>query len=390
MIDVDKLRAETPGADNAVHLNNAGSSLMPRPVIDTIQDYFDHEVMHGGYETFGTYENDINEVYGSIASLVNASPEEIAIADCATRGWDMALYSMDLSDGDRILTTTTEYISNWAAYLHLRDSKGVVVEVVPDTPSDEIDVEALEQMLDETVKLISINHVPTHSGLINPAADVGRVANEYGIPYLLDACQSVGQLPIDVREIGCDMMSVTSRKFLRGPRGEGFLYVREEYIEELSPAFVELHNTTVVLPDRYELRTDARRFETWEKNFANVLGMGAAADYAMEVGVADIWERIQLLASAARDALGSMEGVEVLDRGVVLGGIVGFAVDGRPAQLMKELLGERGIHVSISTKTSSPIDMHNRDIDSLVRASFHAYNTEEELEDLLEAVHVLS
>jgi cysteine desulfurase/selenocysteine lyase len=297
---------------------------------------------------------------------------------------------MDLSEGDRILTTTTEYVSNWAAYLHLRDTRGVVVEIVPDAPGGEIDVDALEGMLDDAVKLISINHVPTHSGLINPAKDVGRVANEHGIPYLLDASQSVGQLPVDVREIGCDMMSATSRKFLRGPRGEGFLYVREAYIEELSPVFVELHNTTVVLPDRYELRTDARRFETWEKNFANVLGMGAAADYAMETGVPEVWERIQELGSAARDALGAIDGVEVLDRGAIKGGIVGFNVDGRPAQLVKELLGERGIHVSISTKHSSPIDMHNRDIDSLVRASFHAFNTEEELEDLLKAVTVLS
>jgi selenocysteine lyase/cysteine desulfurase len=390
VIDVTKLRADTPGANHVVHLNNAGSSLMPQPVVDTIQDYFDYEVMHGGYETFGKYKNDLNDVYGSLATLVNASPTEIAVADCATRAWDMALYSIDFSEGDRILTTTTEYISNWAAYLHLRDTKGVLVEVVPDTSTGEIDVDALESMLDDHVKLISINHVPTHTGLINPAADVGRVANEHGIPYLLDACQSVGQLPVDVREIGCDMMSVTSRKYLRGPRGEGFLYVREEFIEELSPVFVELHNTTVVLPDRYELRTDARRFETWEKNFANVLGMGAAADYAMDIGVPAIWERIQELGQAARDALGAIDGVAVRDQGAVKGGIVGFEVDGRPAQLMKELLGERGIHVSISTKLSAPIDMHNRDIDGLVRASFHAFNTEEELEDLLEAVIVLA
>ncbi len=390
MIDVDKLRAETPGTENVIHLNNAGSSLMPQPVIDAILRYLDHEIGYGGYETHRAFANELDGVYGTIAELINAESSEIAINDSATRAWDMAFYSMPFNEGDRILTTTTEYVSNWAAYLQLRNAKGIIVDVVPNTPAGEIDVAALDSMIDGTVKLISLNHIPTNGGVVNPAADVGRVAREHGIPYLLDACQAVGQLPIDVDEIGCDMLSATSRKFLRGPRGEGFLYVRSDFLHQLEPVFVELHSAPVVLPDRYELRDDARRFETWEKNYANVLGMGTAVQYAMEIGVDAIWERIQALGATARQLLDEIDGVTVRDLGAVKGGIVTFEVEGRHVIEVRELLSERSINVSISTPFSSPVDMHEREIDGLVRASFHAFNTEDEIESLVEAMRVIA
>jgi selenocysteine lyase/cysteine desulfurase len=390
MIDVGKLRADTPGTKNVIHLNNAGSSLMPQPVIDAIHRYLDHEIGYGGYETHRAFSSELDGVYSTLAELINAESSEIAVSDSATRAWDMALYSMSLGEGDRILTTTTEYVSNWAAYLQLRDEKGIAVEVVPNTPTGEIDVEALHATVDGSVKLITLNHVPTNSGVVNPAADVGSVAREHGIPYLLDACQSVGQLPVDVDEIGCDMLSATSRKFLRGPRGVGFLYVRSDFIPRLDPVFVELHNAPIVLPDRYELRNDAKRFETWEKNHANVLGLGTAAEYAMGIGIEAIWERIQMLASMARALLDEIDGVSVRDLGEVKGGIVTFEVEGRQVAEVRELLSERSINVSTSTLLSAPVDMHERGIEGLVRASFHAYNTEDEVEALVEAVGIIA
>jgi selenocysteine lyase/cysteine desulfurase len=302
----------------------------------------------------------------------------------------MAFYSLRLDAGDRILTTTTEYVSNWAAYLQMRDEKGIVIEIIPNTSTGEVDVRALESMIDGSVKLITLNHVPTNSGVVNPASEVGRVARSHGIPFLLDACQSVGQLPVDVNEIGCDMLTTTSRKFLRGPRGVGLLYVRSGFLELLNPVFVELHTAPVVLPDRYELRNDAKRFETWEKNHANVLGMGTAASYAMEIGLSEIWERIQMLGATARTLLGEIDGVTVLDLGAVKGGIVTFEVEGRSSLEVRELLSERSINVSISTPLSAPIDMHERGIDDLVRASFHAFNTEEEIEQLVSAIRIMS
>jgi cysteine desulfurase/selenocysteine lyase len=390
MIDVDRLRADTPGTENVIHLNNAGSSLMPLPVIDAIQLYLDNEIGFGGYETQRSFANELELVYGVLAKLINAETSEIAISDSATRAWDMAFYSLPLATGDRILTTTTEYVSNWAAYLQLRDTKGIIVDVVPNTGSGELDVGALESMIDDTVKLITLNHVPTNSGVVNPARDVGKIAREYGIPYLLDACQSVGQLPIDVADIGCDMLTATSRKYLRGPRGVGFLYVRSGFLDHLEPVFVELLTAPLVLPDRYELRNDARRFETWEKNYANVLGLGRAAEYAMDIGVEEIWERIRLLGAGTRQLLDEVDGVTVRDLGAVKCGIVTFEVEGRNALEVRELLSERAINVSISTLLSAPIDMHERGIDSLVRASVHAFNTEEEIDEFVAAIRLIS
>jgi len=390
MIDIDRLRADTPGTDNVIHLNNAGSSLMPRPVIDAVHRYLDHEIGFGGYEAHRAFFNELDLVYSSLGELIGAESGEIAISDSATRAWDMAFYAMPFSEGDRILTTTSEYVSNWAAYLHLRDTKGISVDVVPNTPMGELDVEALTSMIDGTVKLITLNHVPTNGGVVNPAVEVGRVARENGIPYLLDACQSVGQMPIDVDEVGCDMLSATSRKFLRGPRGQGFLFVRSDFLNRLDPVFVEIHNAPVVLPDRYELRNDARRFETWEKNYANVLGLGTAAEYAMEIGVDAIWDRIQRLGATARQQLDEIDGVTVRDLGAVKCGIVTFDVEGRQVLEVRELLSERSINVSVSTTLSAPVDMHDRGIDGLVRASFHAFNTEDDIEALVEAMDVIA
>lgn len=388
-LEVEALRAATPGASTVTHFNNAGSSLMPIPVIDAIQRYLDHEIFRGGYETAEVLGDEIEAVYSSIAELIGAEPAEIALSDCATRAWDMALYGLGLGEGDRILTTTTEYVSNWAAYLHLRDTRGIVVQVVPDTPEGDIDVDALDASIDGSTKLVTLNHIPTHSAVVNPVEEVGEVARRHGIPFLLDACQSVGHVPVDVGAIGCDMLSSTSRKFLRGPRGEGFLFVRSDFMDRLDPVFVELHNATLITPDRYELRSDARRFETWEKNYANVVGLGAAARYALDLGMDRIWDRIRSLAATMRSALSEVPGVTMHDKGTVQGGIVMFAVDGWSSDAVKHALRARSINVSTSTRSSAPVDMNERGIDDLVRASVHVFNTEDEIDILVEAVAAL-
>jgi len=390
MIDVGALRADTPGVEEVIHLNNAGSALMPLPVVDSILGYLDIEVRRGGYETREAFSAEIDGVCRSIGRLINAQPEEIALADNATRAWDMAFYGLGLGSGDRILTTSTEYVSNWVAYLHLRDTRGVTVDVVPDAPTGEIDTEALRRTIDGSVKLITLNHVPTNSGLVNPAEEVGAIARSHGILFLLDACQSVGQLPVDVETIGCDMLAATSRKYLRGPRGQGFLYVRNSMLDRVTPPLVELESASAVTPDSYELRDSARRFETWEKNYANVLGLGTAVDYALDIGIEPIWERIRTLARTMREGLGSINGVTVRDLGAVQCGIVTFDVEGRAPDEIKELLRGNSINVSTSTSSSSPVDMHQRGLEGLVRASVHAYNAEDEIDVFLGAVAALS
>jgi len=386
MIDIPAVRAETPGAAFVTHFNNAGASLMPRPVLDTVTGYLEEETRLGGYETAAKRGEAIEAVYESLASLIGSSDSEIALADSATRAWDLAFTGMRFSEGDRILTTTSEYASNVIAFLQVAERAGVAVEVIPDRPTGEIDVDALDAMIDDRVRLIAINHVPTNSGLVNPAADVGRVANDHRVPYLLDACQSVGQMPIDVEEIGCDLLSATSRKFLRGPRGAGFLYVSERMLDQLDPMVLDLHGARWEASDRYEMRPDARRFELWERSPALVLGMGRAASYAMEVGLEQIWERVLELGEMLRRGLSDVEGVIVRDIGSVQGAIVTFTVAGHEAETVREALHAQAINVSVTTPYSARFDAESRDLPNLVRASVHYFNTEDEIDRLVAAV----
>ena len=359
-IDVQKVRADTPGCAQVVHLNNAGASLPPQPVLDAAIGYLNEEAVAGGYETAEARHEDLEAIYQSAAALLGADPGEIAVTDSATRAWDIAFASLQLGEGDRILTTTSEYGANYIAYLQLAQRSGVVIDVVPDSATGEIDVTALADMLDERVRLISINHIPTNGGLVNPAAAVGRVANAAGIPYLLDACQSVGQLPVDVEEIGCDYLSVTGRKFLRGPRGTGLLYVRREILEDLEPAVLDLWGATWVAPDRYEVRQDARRFELWEMNLAAKLGLRTAIDYSLALGLGTIWERVQSLGAGLRQRLRAIDGVTVHDVGAVQGAIVTFNVDGHNPDEVKAALRRAGINVSTVTPASARLDMEGR------------------------------
>jgi selenocysteine lyase/cysteine desulfurase len=385
-IDVARARRETPGCANVLHFNNAGSSLMPQPVLDATVGYLELEAEIGGYEAEERRHDDIERFYGAAAEMLGCDPDEIAFIENATRAWDMAFYALPFGPGDRILTARSEYASNVIAYLQVAQRTGAVVEVIPSDESGQVSVTALEGMIDDRVKLIAITHVPTNGGLVNPAAVIGRVARAAGIPYLLDACQSVGQMPVNVDEIGCDMLSTTGRKYLRGPRGTGYLYIRRELYQRLEPPFIDLHAAEWVAPDRYAIREDARRFENWETNFAGKAGLAVAIDYALGWGLDAIWARVQPLAALLRQRLCTIPGVKVQDIGVVQCGIVTFTLDGVPAERIKETLAAQAINVTTSSTSSTRFDMEARGLRNIVRASVHYYNDEDEVERFCEAL----
>jgi cysteine desulfurase / selenocysteine lyase len=385
-IDVARARAETPGVANVIHLNNAGAALMPSPVVDRVVAHIQREAAVGGYEAEAEAEVEIDAVYRSIARLVNGRPDEIAVCENATRAWDMAFYSLPYGPGDRILTSGVEYTSNFLAMLQVARRTGAVVEVIPDAPTGELSIDALEAMLDERVRLVAITHVPSHSGLVNPAEEVGRLTRPLGIPYLLDACQSVGQMPIDVEAIGCNMLAATSRKFLRGPRGMGFLYVRRDLADGLEPPFVDYRSAHWTSRNEYVLEAGARRFENWETNVAAKLGLGAAVDYAMSWGLDAIEARVVPLAEELRAGLAAAPGVTVHDPGPRRSGIVTFTVAGRDPSAVEADLRARRINVSVSDVAYHRLGLESRGLGSVVRASLHYYNTEAEIDALVDAV----
>jgi cysteine desulfurase / selenocysteine lyase len=378
--DLQRARHDTPGCTNVLHFNNAGASLMPQPVLDATIGHLQLEAQIGGYEAAEQAHDAIEHTYGAAATLINCSRDEIAIIENATRAWDMAFYSIPFKPGDRILTAIAEYASNYIAFLQIAQKTGVIVEAIPNDAYGQVSLDALRQAIDERVKLIAITHVPTNGGLVNPVAAIGKIAREAGILYLVDACQSIGQMPIDVNQIGCDMLSATSRKYLRGPRGTGFLYVRRSILEQLEPPFLDLHAAEWVASNRYEIRHDARRFENWETNYAAKIGLGVAIDYALQWGLDTTWRRIKTLAYQLRTHLSPLPAVIVRDRGATQCGIVTFTIEGVDPEEIKRKLAQQKINVSMTTRSSTLLDMEARKIESMVRASVHYYNSEDEVE----------
>lgn len=353
---------------------------MPQPVLEAVVGHLNLEAQMGGYEAAAQAKAAVERTYAATAALIGCDPDEIAIIENATRAWDMAFYSIPFQAGDRILTAVAEYASNYIAFLQMARNRGVQVDVIPNDASGQLSVEALQQAIDDRVKLIAITHVPTNGGLVNPAAAVGKIAREAGILYLLDACQSIGQMPVDVDQIGCDFLSATGRKFLRGPRGTGFLYVRRDRIQQLEPPFLDLHAADWIAPNQYQVRPDARRFENWETNYAGKIGLGVAIDYALEWGLEAIRSRITSLAGLLRNQLSAVPGVTVQDLGAEKCGIVSFTASTKEAVAIKPALSQLGINVSVSDVASTRLDMEARGKHDFVRASVHYYNTEAEVE----------
>lgn len=389
MLDLDRLRADTPGCARVLHLDNAGSALPPRPVLDAMLDHLRREAEIGGYAAAAEAEPRLEAAYVSIARLIGAEPDEIAMMENATRAWDMVFYGLPFRPGDRILTAKAEYASNTISYLQVAQRTGAVVEVVPDDATGQLDVAALERAVTATdrgpARLIAVSHIPTNGGLVNPAAAIGRIARAHSIPYLLDACQSVGQMPVDVEAIGCDMLSATARKFLRGPRAVGFLYVRRSMLERIDPPFLDLYAAEMVAPDRYVVRSDARRFENFERNFTGILGMGAAVDYALALGLDAIRDRARALAARLRDGLAALP-VTLRDKGAERSAIVSFTKADESAEALHRRLREVGINTSVTRRRSTMFDMTDRGLDAMLRASPHYYNSEAEIDRFVAAV----
>lgn len=389
-IDIDKIRADTPGLKSVNHLLASGSALMPRQVVDAITDHIHLEAEIGGYEAADVRREALQTVYASVAGLINAKPQEIALMENATAAWCMAFYSLPLKRGDRVLTCQAEYAANYVAYLQRAKRDGIIIEVIPNDASGALDIAALEVMLQQPTALVSITWIATNGGLVNPAAAVGQLTRKHRVPYLLDACQAVGQMPVDVVAIGCDYLTATGRKFLRGPRGTGFLYIREALISQTEPAMIDHFAAPWIEADQYELRGDARRFENWENAYALRAGLGAAVEYAMAIGLANIQQRAWGLANSLREQLTTIPRARLCDAGTEHCAIVSFRIQGLEPREAVATLRAQGICIGASDPSSTRLDAEARGLPTVLRAAPHYYNTEAEIEQLVAALRALA
>jgi selenocysteine lyase/cysteine desulfurase len=384
-MDIAKLRAETPGCKERVHLNNAGAALMPEPVIRVVQDHFALESRIGGYEAADACEGALREAYRSIGELVGARPENIAFTESATSSLAQALSSIPFQPGDVVLTTRNDYVSMQLQFLSLARRFGVRVRHAPEAADGGVDVDAVEEIVRrETPRAVCVTHVPTNSGLVQDVAAIGRACRERDVLYLVDACQSVGQMPIDVDRLGCDFLAATSRKYLRGPRGAGFLYVSSRALEQgLAPLMIDMRGAEWTARDGYRLAADAKRFETFECAWPVLLGMAEAARYALAIGVDAIERRVRELSARLRAELTEIDGVRVLDRGNELCGIVSLTVEGCDLRALMLALRLRGINTNAQTRPSALLDYDAKGVTGSLRLSPHYYNTDAELDTTL-------
>lgn len=388
--EVKQLRAETKGTKEKVHFNNAGASLPPDVVVDTVVNYLYEEASQGGYETEAQYQQQLDNTYSLIARLINADKDEIAVVENASVAWGLAFNAIDFKPGDVIITSEMEYTTNLLGFLNAKQVRGVEIKVIDNDGQGNFSLQELENAITPQTKLIAITHIPSTAGGMIPIIEIGKIARKHNILYLVDACQTAGQVPIDVRKISCDILSVTGRKYLRAPRGTGFLYVRKDVQNQLRPLFMDGHTAQLIDENNFEIRNDGRRFELYEKSRANTLGLAKAVEYALNIGVDRIWQRIQYLAEMMRTQLKNIEQVTVHDFGAEQCGIVTFSVNNKDSVIVKNELAAQNINVSVGQARNTLIYMNKNHLSSIVRASVHYYNTEEEISILIDALLKIS
>jgi selenocysteine lyase/cysteine desulfurase len=385
---IDRWRQDTPGCAARIHLNNAGAALTPRPVHQAVAAHLCLEDELGGYEAFEAKSGEVRAVYQEVGRLLGTNGRNIAFTQNSTLAFAQALEAFDFRPGDRVLTSRSDYASNQIMYLSLARRRGVEIVRAPDLPEGGIDPDAVRSLVARhRPTLVALTWVPTNSGLVQPAEAVGEICAAAEVPYLVDACQAIGQMPISVDRLHCDYLAATARKFLRGPRGVGILFVSDRALAGgAHPLLVDMHGATWTNPDAFELTPDARRFESWEMSYALVLGLGAAARYAMDVGLETARDRARALASYARERLAEVPGVRLLDRGAELCAIVTVRPGGRDGAEIKLALRARAINTSSPERSDAVIDMDAKGAASALRISPHYYNTPGEIDTAVAAL----
>lgn len=391
-MNINLLRQQTPGCAEKIHFNNAGASLMPQIVIDAMIQHINLEAITGGYEAADLKAKEVLGFYDSAAQLLNCKATNIAFTSSATNSFSRALSCIPFREGDSILLANEDYISNQIAFLSLQKRFMLKILRAASLPSGGVDVADMKRLMDaHHPKLVSLTHVPSNTGLIQPVEAVGELCAERDIYYLVDGCQSVGQIPVDVKKIKCDFLSATLRKFLRGPRGAGFLYVSDKIInQKLEPLFIDMRGADWITADEYTPRMDARRFEDWELPYALVLGSKAAIDVALAVGINEIQARNKHLYNLVREAVSGISHLRLLDIGEHQSSIITVEIPNRKPQEVLTELRQQGINTSVGYRNFALIDFNAKQVEWALRISPHYYNTESEVEKLILAIKELA
>jgi len=383
MLDINKIRLETPGCQSRIHFNNAGGSLIPRGVSVAVESYLNREQEIGSYEAAEEAKVLINSFYTKFSELLNCSESEIAFIENSTRAWEMAVHSISWKPGDQIITGENEYGSNYLGLLHLAKQRSLKILTIPNDESGTISLSQLEESVTDKTRLIAITHVASQRGDVQPASKVGEIANKHNILYLLDACQSVGQINLDTKSLKCDFLCGSGRKYLRGPRGTGFLYTKSTALKTLEPVFLDLHSANWKNVGSYEFVRDAKMFECWERNMAAMIGLTTAVEYLLKLDVKMVEQRVKQLSLNLREKLSELAAIKILEKSNNCSGIVTFTKTSISATDLKDELQKKGINISVIKQRNARLDLGKECTGDINRASLHYYNSEQEISEFI-------
>ncbi|WP_126974044.1 aminotransferase class V-fold PLP-dependent enzyme [Gynurincola endophyticus] len=388
-MNIDQIRQHTAGCNDKIFLNSAGASLMPKEVTTTMIDYLQQEELIGGYKLEAFSSALIREFYTEAAKLLNTKENNIAFTYNATDAYAKALSAIPFQSGDYLLTTNNDYISNQIAFLSLKKRFNINIVRVDNNQENDIDTSHFEELIKKyQPRLVAVTHIPTNSGLIQQVEAIGTLCEKYDVLYLVDACQSVGQLTVDVQKIKCDFLSATGRKFLRGPRGTGLLYVSDKVLQrKLEPLLLDMRGADWIDADKYTVQMTAKRFELWETSYVSLLGLKEAIKYANHVGLENIHEYNRLLSQRLRNLLRENDSIQVLDKGTNLSSIITFNTAKRNLTDIEGFLQQHNIYYSVSYKRAALIDFEKKGVEWAIRFSPHYFNTTEEIDTVAKIVN---
>ena len=390
-MNTNKHRQDTIGCHNKIFFNNAGSSLMPSQALESMINYLQTENMAGGYDLAQAQSESINNFYKEVAILLNCRQDNIAFANSATDAYAKALSSIDFQKNDVIITTSDDYISNQIAFISLKKRFGIKLIRTKKMHNNELDFHDFEKKIKKyQPKLIAATHIPTNTGLVQNVEKIGHLCQKYKTLFLLDACQSVGQMQVDVQKIKCDFLTATGRKFLRGPRGTGFLFVSDrELRKNLEPLFIEQQGAIWTSKNEYKTIKSAKRFESWEKPIAAIIGFTTALHYLNAIGIKNIQKYNQQISLYFRQKLNKIPHLLMMDRGLQLSSIITVYPKDGSLEKMEHVLKINNICYSVATKDNAIIDFESKKVDWVIRFSPHYYNTIEEIDTVIDILKLM-
>ena len=368
------------------YLNNAGAGLMSPATVETITEYLKLESKIGAYHAAAESKSLMQDFYLNAAKIINAdSDTEIAFTDSASRGWNMVVYGAKLKKGARIITLASEFGTNLVTLFDLAKRIEGTVAIINCDSKGTFFFDELEAELKKGAALVAISHAVAHGSIVNPVNEVGVLAKKYGAIYIVDGCQAVGQFKVDVQQIQCDAYMTTGRKWLCGPRGTGFLYVKKSslfHATQLDLASADLVLNSLSKVTDVEIRKDAKQFELWERSISNMLGLSSAINDCLFKNISVISEQIQYLSNKLRYLAYSNSNLNIIGEIESLSGILGFYLnDESKEETLKEEFKKNGISISTMSDWDCPLHFPKTGAKSIFRLSPH-YTTSGETIDL--------